>query len=58
MGVAFWLETLLEKENSFHHLRIIEPICQRTYQLAWSEKRYLSLAASTFRDLLIEHFAK
>lgn len=58
IGVSFWLETLLEKENSFHHLRIIEPTCQRTYQLAWSEKRYLSLAARMFRDMLIEHFAK
>jgi DNA-binding transcriptional LysR family regulator len=58
MGVAFWLETLVEKENSFHHLDIIELICQCTYQLAWSEKRYLSLTARTFRDLIIEHFAK
>lgn len=58
MGVAFWLESLLEKENSFHHLGISEPICQRTYQLAWSEKRYLSLAARTFRDLLIQQFTE
>jgi DNA-binding transcriptional LysR family regulator len=57
-GVTFWLETLLEKENSFHHLHIQEPVCQRTYHLSWSEKRYLSLAAQTFRDLLIQHFAK
>jgi DNA-binding transcriptional LysR family regulator len=58
MGIAFTLETLLEKENSFYHLNIIEPICQRIYQLVWSEKRYLSLAARTFRDLLIKQYAK
>ncbi|SHF27697.1 DNA-binding transcriptional regulator, LysR family [Seinonella peptonophila] len=57
MGVAFWLETLLEKDNPFHHLHITEPKCKRTYQLAWSEKRYLSLAARRFRDLLIKSFA-
>lgn len=56
LGIAFWLETLLERENLFHHLHIQEPVCQRTYYLSWSEKRYLSLAASMFRDLLIQHF--
>lgn len=58
LGIAFWLETLVEEENLFHPLRIQEPVCQRTYYLSWSEKRYLSLAARTFRDLLIQYFKK
>ncbi|MFB5677035.1 LysR family transcriptional regulator [Paenibacillus terreus] len=56
IGVAFWLESLLEKENPFHYLRILEPVCRRTYQLTWSEKHYLSVAARTFRDFLIKQF--
>ncbi|MEH7224739.1 LysR family transcriptional regulator [Bacillus sp. JJ1566] len=56
LGVAFWLETLLERENLFHPLYIQEPVCNRTYYLSWSEKRYLSLAARTFQDLLIQHY--
>lgn len=58
IGVAFWLESLLDQENAFQPLRITEPVCQRTYQLTWYEKRYMSLAARTFRDMLVEHFTQ
>jgi DNA-binding transcriptional LysR family regulator len=57
IGIAFSLESIVDKENSFHYLRIEEPICQRTYQLVWSKKRYLSSAARMFRDLLTEYYA-
>jgi DNA-binding transcriptional LysR family regulator len=57
IGIAFSLESIVDKENPFHYLRIEEPICQRTYQLVWSKKRYLSSAARMFRDLLTEHYA-
>ncbi|PLT48028.1 Transcriptional regulator, LysR family [Paenibacillus pasadenensis] len=38
-------------------LQIEFPVCQRHFQLAWHEKRYLSLAARRFRDFLIDYFA-
>ncbi|MCR8642911.1 LysR family transcriptional regulator [Paenibacillus sp. N1-5-1-14] len=34
------------------------PVCERNFQIVWNEKRYLSLAASKFRDFLIAYFAK
>jgi LysR family transcriptional activator of glutamate synthase operon len=39
-------------------LHIEFPICQRNFQIAWHEKRYLSLAARKFRDFLIGYFAE
>ncbi|GIP59714.1 LysR family transcriptional regulator [Paenibacillus sp. FSL W8-0186] len=39
-------------------LRIEFPVCQRNFQIAWHEKRYLSLAARKFRDFLIGYFDK
>ncbi|WHX32247.1 LysR family transcriptional regulator [Brevibacillus agri] len=39
-------------------LRIEFPVCQRNFQIAWNEKRYLSLAARKFRDFLIGYFAE
>lgn len=42
----------------FHMLHIEEPVCQRSFQLAWHEKKYLSLAARRFRDFVAEYFAR
>ncbi|MCQ6560583.1 LysR family transcriptional regulator [Paenibacillus mendelii] len=45
-------------ENSDLTLLPIEyPVCQRNYQLIWSEKRYFSLAARKFRDFVIQYFS-
>lgn len=57
IGVAFLPETLIEnKKTTFHLLHIKEPICQRTYQIAWLEDRYLSMAARKFRDFVDHYF--
>ena len=45
--------------NSLLNLLHIEfPVCQRNFQIAWHDKRYLSLAARKFREFLISYFAK
>lgn len=33
------------------------PVCQRHFQMIWSEQRYFSLAARKFRDFVIHYFA-
>ncbi len=38
-------------------LHIERPVCRRTFQLAWHEKRYLSRAARHFRDFVVDYFA-
>ncbi|MDQ6420412.1 LysR family transcriptional regulator [Paenibacillus sp. LHD-117] len=37
-------------------LPIAYPACQRRFQLIWHNKRYLSLAARSFRDFLVDYF--
>ena len=45
-------------ENSDLTLLPIEhPVCQRNYQLIWSDKRYFSLAARKFREFVIQYFS-
>ncbi|MBD2865350.1 LysR family transcriptional regulator [Paenibacillus oceani] len=39
-------------------LHIEFPVCQRNFQIAWHEKRYLSLASRKFREFLIGYFAE
>jgi DNA-binding transcriptional LysR family regulator len=56
IGSAFWLETLIEENNSFHYLTIEDPVCRRNYYLSWSKKRYLSKAAQQFKALLLEDY--
>lgn len=62
IGVAFLPDTSFEvNELPFPLITIDNPVCQRTYQIAWNEKRYLSRAACKFRDYVIhyfEHFIK
>ncbi|MCJ7843445.1 LysR family transcriptional regulator [Lederbergia sp. NSJ-179] len=57
IGVALLPETLIEdKKTPFHLVHIDKPICQRTYQIAWLEKRYLSIAARKFLDFVDHYF--
>ncbi|QMV42747.1 LysR family transcriptional regulator [Cohnella cholangitidis] len=39
-------------------LTIEDPACQRQFRIIWHEKRYLSLAARTFRDFIVRYFAE
>ncbi|MEK5164276.1 LysR family transcriptional regulator [Paenibacillus sp. FSL R5-0527] len=57
IGVAFLPETLFEgQEMGFRLIRIETPDCRRTYQIAWLKDRYLSVAARTFRDYVVDYF--
>ncbi|WP_169089144.1 LysR family transcriptional regulator [Paenibacillus sp. PL91] len=43
--------------NSPLHLLSIEyPVCQRHFQIVWHNKRYLSMAARSFRDFIVQYF--
>ncbi|WP_028610831.1 LysR family transcriptional regulator [Paenibacillus harenae] len=42
--------------NSPLHLLSIEyPVCQRNFKIVWHNKRYLSMAARSFRDFVIQY---
>lgn len=57
IGVAFLPETLFEgQELGFRLIRLENPDCRRTYQIAWLKERYLSVAARTFRDYVVDYF--
>ncbi|RJE86209.1 LysR family transcriptional regulator [Paenibacillus sp. 1011MAR3C5] len=57
LGVGF-LPAAAHKNNSpLTFLKIEEPVCRRTMQLAWLEGRYLSEAARSFRDYVISCFS-
>lgn len=58
LGVAFVSElSWVPKSGEFpHKLRIVEPACQRTIGLAWSEKRYFTPIAKQFRQFVVEYF--
>ncbi len=57
IGVAFMPGTLIEKiDNSFHLLHINNPVCERTYQIAWLEGRYMSEAERKFREFFVQSF--
>jgi len=57
IGVAFMPGTLIEKiDNSFHLLHINNPTCERTYQIAWREGRYMSEAGRKFREFFVQSF--
>ncbi|MFB5663679.1 LysR family transcriptional regulator [Alteribacillus sp. HJP-4] len=59
IGVAFLPETLIEDKNvPFRLLHIDKPFCQRTYQIAWLEDRYLSIAARKFQDFVYHYFSE
>jgi len=59
LGMAF-VPALAQKqieEENLHSLRLTDPICQRTFGIAWHQEHYLSQAALTFRQFLVEYFA-
>ncbi|GCE08465.1 LysR family transcriptional regulator [Dictyobacter aurantiacus] len=62
LGITFtsavsWQTIIQQPDPLFSVLRIDRPICQRTIGLAWSQERYLSLAARQFRQFVIDYFA-
>ena len=59
LGVAF-VPALMKKqihEQALLSLRLTNPICQRTFGIVWHEEHYLSEAARTFHQFIMEHFA-
>lgn len=60
LGIAFapaiaWKQAGKPGETWLH---ITDPICQRTLGLAWHKERYLSQAARSFRQFVIEYFVQ
>ncbi|MBA2677196.1 MAG: LysR family transcriptional regulator [Ktedonobacteraceae bacterium] len=45
------------EEQGLCSLRITNPTCQRTFGMAWHQEHYLSQAAHTFRQFIVEYFA-
>lgn len=60
LGVAFLPASAwrVVSESEMVRLHIEEPTCLRTIGLAWREDRYLSVAARTFRQFVIDYFAR
>lgn len=58
LGVAFVGACKNNEESLLIKLHIDNPVCQRTFQIAWLEKRYLSVAARTFREFIVQYFAE
>jgi DNA-binding transcriptional LysR family regulator len=59
LGVAF-VPALMKKqihEQALLPLRLTDPICLRTFGIAWHQEHYLSEAARTFQQFIVEHFA-
>lgn len=44
-------------EQNLLSLHLTNPTCQRTFGMAWHQEHYLSQAARTFRQFVIEYFA-
>ncbi|HZG81319.1 MAG TPA: LysR family transcriptional regulator [Brevibacillus sp.] len=58
LGVAFVPRCSSDEPLPFPVLKIDDFRCERSYSIAWKEKRYLSLAARTFQEFLVAYFAK
>jgi DNA-binding transcriptional LysR family regulator len=56
LGVAFVGVCGSDPKSPLPVLHIEEPVCQRTFSLAWHDKRYLSKAALNFKDFLVQYF--
>jgi DNA-binding transcriptional LysR family regulator len=56
MGIAFVSDNAKKRDPSLTLISIKEPICRRTFQLAWKKNHYLSKAAHTFREYLIDFY--
>lgn len=57
LGIALLPKSLIDSDESLHHVHIQEPVARRTYYLTWKKDRYVSKAAAAFRDFLLRHFA-
>ncbi|WAH37593.1 LysR family transcriptional regulator [Alicyclobacillus dauci] len=58
LGIAFvpaltWTAAAHRLPNK---LRITDPVCERTIGLAWSNRRYLSVAAKQFHTFVVNYF--
>ena len=57
LGVAFY-QSQQKELPPLTLLQLEEPVCQWTPHLVWNEKHYLSLAAQTFREFVVQHYAQ
>jgi DNA-binding transcriptional LysR family regulator len=57
LGIALLPESLVDQDETVHHVHIREPLARRTYYLTWKQDRYLSKAAAAFRDFVLRHFS-
>lgn len=57
IGVSFLTKEAKTNDSSIRLIPIEEPVCQRSFQLAWMENRYLSGIARNFRDFLMEYYS-
>jgi DNA-binding transcriptional LysR family regulator len=57
-GIAFIGECKSSEELSLIKLRIDQPVCHRSFHIAWLENRYLSKAALAFREFLVQYFTE
>lgn len=61
LGLTFALPLSLGKRASNPdtvQLKITDPVCQRTFGIAWNKKHYLSQAALHFREFAVAFFGK
>ncbi|PWW03312.1 LysR family transcriptional regulator [Paenibacillus cellulosilyticus] len=61
LGITFTLPLSLGKRASHPdtvQVKISDPVCQRTFGIAWNKKHYLSGAAIHFREFVIDFFSK
>lgn len=58
LGVGFIPALAVTERPDARYLRVSEPRCERIIALAWMEQRYLSAAATLFRDFTLAFFAE
>ena len=60
LGVAFAPELVKGQidEQDLTTIHLTQPTCQSTFGLAWHEKHFLSQAACTFREFVVEYCAR
>jgi len=58
LGVGFIPALAVAERPDARYLRVSEPRCERIIALAWMEERYLSAAATLFRDFTLAYFAE
>ncbi|MEK3660473.1 LysR family transcriptional regulator [Paenibacillus sp. FSL F4-0236] len=61
LGITFTLPLALSrrsKNTEIVQLKITDPLCQRTFGIAWSRKHFLSQAAIQFQKFVVDFFSK